>query len=175
VSERELVRRAARGDEAAFLAVWNGHRDSVYRFAAWMTADRSAAEDIAQETFLALLRHPDRFKSEVAPLRTYLLGIARNLCRKRLRQLRPEVDFDADEAVPADSLDHILAAETEAALHSAIAALPVPQREALFLFQFEELALAEVAAIAGMEVNAVKVRLHRARQRLRRQLSWMKT
>lgn len=173
--DEDLVRRSARGDEAAFLAIWSLHRDPVYRFAAWMLSERSAAEDVTQETFLTLIRHPERFAPEAGSLKTYLFAIARNLCRKRMRQMAPECDLDFDGSVEDDALDLMVAAESREALQAAIASLPPPQREALFLFEFEELPLAEVAAVLAIDANAVKARLYRARQRLRRELSWMKT
>lgn len=176
MKDEEIVRRAARGDEVAFLAIWNRHRNEVYRFAAWMVGERPAAEDIAQETFLALLQHPERFDSTAGSLRTYLYAIARNICRKRLRLVRPEEDdLDTEGAVNDDPLAALLHAETGEALRTAIAALPVLQREALFLFEFEELSLAETAAALAVDTSVVKARLHRARQGLRKELSWMRT
>lgn len=170
----DLVRRAASGDEAAFAAIWRRHRDPVYRFAAWMLGERAAAEDVTQEAFLALLRHPERFDAQAASLKTYLFAIARNLCRKHLRRTLPECDLDFDGGAEDGVVERLVAAESAEALRAAIAALPVPQREALFLFEFEELSLAEAAAQLGLDPNAVKARLHRARERLRRELSWMK-
>lgn len=171
-----LLRRAARGDEIAFAALWRRHRDAVYAFAAWMLGDRAAAEDVAQETFLAMLERPARFDAGLGSLRTFLLAIARNLCRKRLRKLGPEEDLDFEgAAAEGDALAELIAAESGEALRTAIAQLPVVQREALFLFAFEELSLAEIAAIAEVDPNTVKQRLWRARQRLRRDLSWMKS
>lgn len=170
-----MVRRAARGDEPAFVEIWNRCRDSVYRSPAWMLGERAAAEDVTQEAFLAPLRHPGRFNSEAGSLERYLLAIARNLCRKRLRSSGPDAAGAVDVAIADSPLDRLAAAQAGHVLRAAVAALPAGQREAVFLFEVEELSLAEMAGITGVDVNAVKQRLHRARQRLRRELSWMKT
>ena len=176
MGEDELVIRAARGDEAAFRTIWHRHRDAVYRFAAWMLREPSAAEDVTQDTFLALLQEPGRYNAQTGSLRTFLFAIARNVCRNKLRKLRPEEDLEFDGQSPgSDSLSSLLAAESDEALRSAIALLPALQREVLFLFEFEELSLVDVATVLQVDPNAVKGRLHRARQRLRKDLSWMKT
>jgi RNA polymerase sigma-70 factor (ECF subfamily) len=175
IAESDLVRRAAKGDESAFLIVCEQHRDEVYRFASWMLTDSSGAEDVTQESFLALLDHPSRFDPVAGSLRTFLLAIARNFCRNRLRKLRPEEDLDVEEASGADLLDRAVQMETSEMVQSAIAALPPLQREVVFLFEYEELPMAEIASLLATDVNTIKGRLYRARQRLRRELLWMKT
>jgi RNA polymerase sigma-70 factor, ECF subfamily len=174
-AESDLVRRAAKGDERAFLIVWEQHRDTIHRFASWMLADSAAAEDITQESFLALLDRPSRFNPAAGSLRTFLLAISRNLCRNRLRKLRPEQDLDSEESSGGDLLDRAIRRETCTLVQSAIAALPPLQREVVFLFEYEELPMAEIASVLATDVSSIKGRLYRARQRLRRELSWMKT
>jgi RNA polymerase sigma-70 factor (ECF subfamily) len=175
-SESELLQKAAAHNEEAFLTIWKRHRDAVYRFAAWMLySERDTAEDVTQQTFLELLQKPEKFKAEEGSLRTYLFAIARNLCRNRLRKIHPDEDLDFEgESAPSDCLDGLIARERVAALQSAIESLPALQREALFLFEYEELSLSEVATILNIDTNTLKARLHRARQRLKRELLWMK-
>jgi RNA polymerase sigma-70 factor (ECF subfamily) len=141
-----------------------------------MIGERAAAEDVTQETFLALLEFPGRFDAGVGTFRTFLYAIARNVCRKRLKKMRPEEDLDFDgEWLGADSFDRVAGLEEEKAVREAVAALPALQREVVFLFEYEDLSLSETAIAAGADVNTVKARLHRARQRLKKDLSWMKT
>jgi RNA polymerase sigma-70 factor (ECF subfamily) len=174
-ADGKLIRRAARGNQAAFEVLWLEHREPVYRFAAWMLDDRDAAEDVTQETFLAVIRAPDRYDSATGSLRTYLFSIARNLSRKRLRQLRPSVDLDVEEqACESDVLLSLISAETSEVVRSAVEALPPLQREVLFLFEYESMSMAEAATVLATDVNIVKQRLWRARQNLKRDLSWMK-
>jgi RNA polymerase sigma-70 factor (ECF subfamily) len=171
--ERQQVIEAARGDEKSFQLLWSGHRDAVYRFACWMLDDRVAAEDVVQDCFIALLEHPARFDPERASLRTFLLGIARNLCRNRWRRLASEVEFDHEETAAEESgtLDGLVSEEENAVLKAAIRALPPLQREAIFLFEYEGLSLEEAAAVAQVNVGTLKSRLHRGRERLKRELA----
>jgi RNA polymerase sigma-70 factor (ECF subfamily) len=173
-AEQELVARAARSDAEAFRRIWTSHRDAVYRFACWMLPDRSAAEDIAQECFLSLLQHPERFQPSRGSLLTFLLAIARNQCRLRWRALEPEVPLEDDEEIQAaESLDPLEAAQSSAIVSAAVGNLPALQREALYLFEYQELSLEQAAAVAHCDIGTFKSRLYRARQRLRRELAWL--
>src|SRR5882724_11721370 len=69
--------------EPEFRAVFHEHKDAVYRFALRMTRSAPAAEDIAQECFLSLLRLPGRYDPARGLMRAFLLGIARNLALKQ--------------------------------------------------------------------------------------------
>lgn len=76
-----------------------------------------------------------------------------------------------ETAAPADVLGEILASERAALVADAVAGLPALQREAIVLFEYEDLSLDEIAAITGVDVGAVKARLHRARESLRKRLA----
>lgn len=78
--------------DADFQRAFDEHKDAVYRFAWRMSSSPAAAEDVTQEAFLALLMHPQRFDPARGSLRSFLLGIARNLTLKRWRA---EHRFDA--------------------------------------------------------------------------------
>jgi len=172
--ERDLVARAARGEMDAFLSVWTSHRDAIHRFCSWMLQDADAAGDVTQECFLALLEHPARFDPARGNLRTFLLSIARNQCRLRWRKPHPEAELNGeivDSTPPA--LDELVASESRTILNAAISTLPPLQREALFLFEYEDLSLEEAAAAAGTDIGTFKSRLYRGRQRLKRELSWL--
>lgn len=173
--EREQVELAARGDVPAFLAIWSAHRDAVYRFAAWMLADPAAAEDVAQECFLVLLQHPRRFDPARASLRIFLLAVARNQCRIRWRGAQREDPLEECEDLPAPeaAAGGFASSQIADVLNAAIARLPPLQREALFLFEYEELSLEDAAAVAGIDIGTLKSRLFRDRQRLKRELRWL--
>ncbi|MGH9834541.1 MAG: RNA polymerase sigma factor, partial [Blastocatellia bacterium] len=115
-----------------------------------------------------------RFKiqDQRASLRTYLCAAARNLVFKRLRRAGAETAIDdfSEQLAAEESqgpLRLLLEAEVSEAVRKAIGELPPLQREALILFEYEELSLAEIAEIAGVDLGTVKSRLYRARQRLR--------
>jgi RNA polymerase sigma factor (sigma-70 family) len=155
--------------EADFAAIFGEHKDSVYRFAWRMTGSASAAEDVAQDCFVALLRSPERYDAGRAPMRAFLIGMARNII---LHRWRAESRWDPldDDAFLAEPLDpgRWEAAELVA---QAVQALPLLQREALILAEYEEMTIAEVARAVDAEVTAVKARLYRARENLRRMLA----
>ena len=101
VGEGDLLRRAGRGDEAAFLTLYERHRTPVFRFACRVLGSAAQAEDVTQECFLSVLRRPEAFQDERASLRTYLYAIARHLSWQHLRRLGQEMTVeDLPEGVP---------------------------------------------------------------------------
>jgi RNA polymerase sigma-70 factor (ECF subfamily) len=121
------------------------------------------------------MQHP-MFDQERGSLRQYLHGILRNLVRQHLRASGREVNWDdnaEDElhfTIPAAPAS-MASAELSAAVQTALSALPPLQREAIVLCEFEELSLHQAAAIVGVDIGALKARLHRAREGLRRRLA----
>ena len=177
-AEAELLLRAGRGDEAAFLLLYERHRTPVFRFACRMLGSAEQAEDVTQECFLSILRRPEAFQAERASLRTYLCAIARHLALKQLRKRGQEtlVDDPPEEAPRGaagerDALSAVIEAEAAEAVRSAVEALPPLQREAVVLFEYQELSLVDIATVCEVDVGTVKSRLHRARERLRRTLT----
>lgn len=157
--------------DADILAAWYAHKDSVYRFA-WRMTSASVAEDVLQEVFLSLIRTPARFDPNRAPLRAFLLAVARNQVRKRWEKERrwDAMDDYTFEAAPMDPL----AGEIADSVGRAVQSLPPLQREAVVLFEYEGLSLEEVARTVDAEVGAVKSRLNRARENLRVMLAPLK-
>jgi len=152
--------------DSEFRSAFNGHSNVVFRFAFRMMGSEQDAEDIAQEAFLALWRRPEGYNADRGELRPYLLGVTRNLVLKKWRALRPTEDLDPESLIwaPVD----LVQMERQQAVAMAVGQLPVLQREALVLAEYEDLSLEQIAVIAGADVAAVKSRLHRARQNLRR-------
>lgn len=179
-AEAELLLRAGRGDEAAFLLLYERHRTPVFRFTCRMLGSPQQAEDVTQECFLQVLRRPDAFRPERASLRTYLCAIARHLVLKHLRKRGQEtvVDDPPEEAAEGgptpggrDPLSTVIETEAAEAVRAAVLALPPLQREAVVLFEYQEMSLADIATACEVDVGTVKSRLHRARERLRRSLA----
>lgn len=170
-----LLEMAEAGDPAAFLQIYERHRGPVFRFSYRLSGTVETAEDITHDCFLSLIKKPGNFVAGRASLRTYLLSAARNLWLKQLRTSGRELaldEFDDDRFVePArQPLRRILDDELSLKVKEAVSALPPLQREALVLFEYEGLALNEIAGLVGTDIGAVKARLHRARQRLRNTL-----
>lgn len=173
VDDLDLLARANLGDEAAFCALYERHRLAIYRFAVRLLGDPAAAEDVTHDCFLSLLKKPCGFDARRASLRTYLYGAARNLAMKRFRRSESEAALDELTNEPraageeSEPLVRMLNEELSSVVQRAVGQLPPQQREALVLFEFEEVSLAEIAEIVGADVGAVKARLWRARARLR--------
>ena len=179
-AEADLLRKAGQGDEGAFLEIYERHRTPVFRFAARMLGSTTLAEDVTQECFLSVIRKPEMYRPEGASLRTYLCAAARHLALRDLRRRGVEVAADAIPDDPPgppgaeEPLQRLIDEEAGEAVRRAVEALPPLQKEALVLFEYEEMDLAEIATVAGCDVGTVKSRLHRARERLRRTLApWL--
>ncbi|HTM19349.1 MAG TPA: sigma-70 family RNA polymerase sigma factor [Kofleriaceae bacterium] len=168
--EGELIAAARAGERAAIDELLARYQPAIYRFGLRMCGDEESAREVLQETMLAAFRNLPGFRGE-ASLSTWLYQIARSFCIKERRGARPTVALDeqiADPAPPPDRQAH--AREIGAAMAEAIAALPAEQREVLVLRDVEGLSAEEAARVVGIEVGALKSRLHRARMTLRETL-----
>jgi RNA polymerase sigma-70 factor (ECF subfamily) len=171
-----LLEKAGDGDQAAFLELYDRYREPIFRFAYRLLGSVEISEDVTHDCFLSLIRKPENYRPERASLKTYLYAAARNLALKHFRSQGRETGMDeiAEEPQEAPSrgpLRRLLDEELATQVREAIFGLPQLQREALILFEYEGLCLSEVAEIAGTDVGAVKARLYRAREGLRRILS----
>ncbi len=174
-TDGRLLERAGGGDQTAFLELYERHREPIFRFAYRLLGSVELAEDITHDCFLSLIRKPENFDPARGQLRTYLFAAARNLAMKHFRNLGRESALDELSESPAgpakeEPLRQLLDGELSAKVRDAVSNLPPLQREALVLFEFEGLALNEIAEIVGTDVGAVKARLFRARERLRNSL-----
>ena len=170
-----LLEKAGAGDPAAFINLYERHRAAIFRFSYRLSGSVEAAEDITHDCFLGLIKKPENFRPERASLRTYLFSAARNLWLKQLRDLGRESALDEYVenqfiAGGKEPLGRLLDDELSAKVQEAVFSLPPLQREALVLFEYEGLALNEIASMVGTDIGAVKSRLHRARERLRNRL-----
>jgi RNA polymerase sigma-70 factor (ECF subfamily) len=159
-----------RGSQA-FLAQLEQHRTSLFRLAYAWSHDRALADDLAQEALVKGLQHAEQLR-DPERLRSWLFGILANCWRDHLRALRPNVDIDSldEECLPVCQETPDLAygrAQTVALIRSAIAHLPVGQRQVVTLVDLEELTYAEVALILAIPIGTVMSRLCRARRALR--------
>ncbi|MCA1579378.1 MAG: RNA polymerase sigma factor [Acidobacteria bacterium] len=171
-TDEVLLKRAGEGDEAAFLELYDRHRQPIFRFAYRLLGEVDIAEDVTHDCFLSLIRKPENFRPERASLRTYLFAAARNLALKHFRSTGRETGLDEMTQEPELSPRHqplrkLLDEELAAEVRRAIFSLAPLQREALVLFEYEGLNLREIAEITGADVGAVKGRLFRARERLK--------
>ena len=175
MSDELLLESAKRGDQAAFLELYERHRNGVFGFAYRLLGSFETAEDITHDCFLSLIRRPGGFEPSRGGLRTYLYAAARNLSLKHFRSSSregalEELSVEPPMPVREQPLHRLLDEELSERVKEAVVSLPPLQREALVLFEYEGLALNEIAEVVGSDVGAVKARLHRARERLRNTL-----
>jgi RNA polymerase sigma-70 factor (ECF subfamily) len=172
-TDEVLLQKAGEGDQAAFLDLYDRYREPIFRFAYRLLGSVEVAEDVTHDCFLSLIRKPENFRPERASLKTYLYAAARNLAMKHFRNQGRETGLDEVSEEPKDSpkrgpLRRLLDEELATQVREAVFSLPPLQREALILFEYEGLSLNEIAEIAGTDVGAIKARLYRAREGLRR-------
>jgi RNA polymerase sigma-70 factor (ECF subfamily) len=182
--EAKMIASILAGDTQLYHELIRPYERSVYMMALSYVKNEADAEDVAQEAFLKAFHHLSSFRAE-ARFSTWLVGIALNEARSRLRRaglLRMESIDDTPEEgghispailrdwreVPSEALER---KEVRQMLQKAITNLPEKYREVFLLRDVEEMNIVETAAALSITVGNVKVRLHRARLMLQKQLT----
>lgn len=179
--ESVLLTHLQQGDEGAYELLVRRYGAQLLAVARRLLRNEEDARDAVQETFISAFRALPRFRAD-AKLSTWLHRIVTNAALMRLRSAsrRPEVslepllpifDEEGQHAEPVESLTitaetALQSKETRALVRACIEQLPTQYRAVVILRDLEELDTAETAAILGITENAVKIRLHRARQAL---------
>jgi RNA polymerase sigma-70 factor, ECF subfamily len=172
-----LVARLASGDAAALDAIYRTESGPVYRYALALCGNAEWAADATQDAFVALATRPQAFDPARGTLGAYLAGVARHRLAAHWRSARSEQalidDLDSDE--PGDNAvdEHspspeqlLVRAQGQADFWAALRQVPAAFREALVLVDLQERPYAEAAQIAGIELNTLRTRVHRARSKL---------
>jgi RNA polymerase sigma-70 factor (ECF subfamily) len=183
--EAECIRRVIAGERQLFHDLIRPCERSIYLLLLSVLKNEAEAEDAAQETAIKVFLNLHLFRGD-ALFRTWVLSIARNEALGRLRKqgIRREESIDAatdDQTgdytpailtswreVPSEALEQ---KELGAILRTAIEGLPEIYRNIVVLRDIEEMSIRETAAVLGISEGAVKVRLHRARAMLQRELA----
>jgi len=182
--EEALLTGLRAGDRHACACLLKRFAPHVYAVALRMTGDPDEAEDVLQETFISACKHVQEFEGRSA-LGTWLHRIATNAALMRLRRHTPDVvSLDQPiaslegEDMPREIADwtfypagHALDGETRQVIEQAIAQLPDTLRTVFVLREIEGQSTEETAEMLGIGLSATKVRLHRARLRLRELLT----
>jgi len=150
------------GSQAAFEALFERYREPVWRFFRRRTPDAGIAQELAQDTFVALLEGARRYKAK-GMFRSYLFGVAYNvLLADRRKQSRRRTDvLDVEPPSPAGNRDEVIW------LRDALATIDENDREILMLREYEELSYQEIADVRGIPLNTVRSQLFRARMALK--------
>lgn len=190
-----LMREVVAGSHVALAALYDRHADAVFASSCRLTSDRGIAEEVVQETFMALWNRAETYDPSIGSLAAWLHTIARNRTVDRLRAAarRPTlIPLSAaasvgGDAADADSLDRLLASgsmvansaptpspesaavlgELRTALQAAVAAMPDDERTVITLAYGDGLSQSEIAERLGWPLGTVKTRTRRALARLR--------
>jgi RNA polymerase sigma-70 factor (ECF subfamily) len=170
----DLLRLARAGDQEAFSQIYRERSDAVYRFALHMSGNPAVAEEVLQETFLALIRDSGGFDPKRGSLASYIFGIARNRVRKYVALDREFSEPDQDTPGETDLLANLTRRETIDLVRQAVLNLPGVYREAVVLCELQELSYEDASEILGCPIGTVRSRLHRGRAMLLAKLKAMK-
>jgi RNA polymerase sigma-70 factor (ECF subfamily) len=177
--DRDLLEKAQAGDSSAIDELLARHERRVFRFGLRMCGNEEDARDVLQETLLSAFRNLHDFRGD-AQLSTWLYQIARSYCLRSRRRGAGEPAtterLDDPEAATIASPEASPDARAQARqigsmLQAAILSLPESHREVLVLRDVEGLSAEEAARVVGIEVGALKSRLHRARMDVRERLA----
>jgi RNA polymerase sigma-70 factor, ECF subfamily len=162
ISDETLMLEFQGGSRAAFEELFARYRGPLYRYFRRRLWSDERAEDLTQETFLAVIRAATRYEPR-ALVRTYLYGIAMNLLaaerRQRFRNSPP--GQPSAEATTNDSPDAAMW------VRQALEKLDESEREILMLREYEQLSYSDIADLLKLPVNTVRSRLFRARMAMR--------
>jgi len=162
-SDEQLMVAFSQGATDAFAELFLRYKQPMYGFFRRRVADAALAEELTQETFLAVLRAASHYKPS-ATFRTYLYAIGLNILRTYRRKAAFRAMFSGnkdDDPVVRNTLDE------EIVLRDAVGRLERVDREILLLREFEQLSYAEIAEVLHLPLNTVRSRLFRARMALR--------
>ena len=167
-----LIDQILQGDRQAYAQVVARYQDGIFAFLWRMGLRRAVIEELAQETFVRAWTHLGDFEPARSAFSTWLFAIGRNLALNEIGRAGHRLEVASEGDVEIAACDDTPAAALEskrsrARIHAALGRLAPAQRSVLALSYLSELSIAEVAAIEGIGVGAVKVRLHRARRAMR--------
>jgi len=182
--EAQMIAAILAGDRELYHKLIQPYELSVYRMAMSFVKNETEAEDVAQEAFLKAFRNLSGFRGE-SKFSTWLISITLNEARRRLRRQStvrmesldepPEKGGKVSPAllrdwreIPSEALER---REVRALLQSAIEHLAPIYREVLVMRDIEELSIEETAGTLAISISSVKVRLHRARIMLQKELA----
>ena len=174
LSDGVVVRRVLQGDAELYRVLVERYRGQFGRYAVGMLGDRDSAADAMQEALiraydsLDTCRNPDRFGA-------WFFRILTNQCHNALARRRPTAELDSVDPPGDDRADRPLErAELAQAIERALQGLTAEQREAFVMKQVDARTYEEMAELLGVGVDALKMRVHRARDALRTSLGGLR-
>ena len=180
-TDEELMQAVQAGDVRAFEQLYARYTDLVFSTALRVLADPQLAEDAAQDVFLRLWRHPERYDATRGKFISWLLSVVRNRAvdeiRTRVRRQKREVantdNFGEDDPNAGQMDDPLIQAQLawdRRAVRGALATIPPEQRLAIELAYFGGLTQQEISVKLGEPLGTIKTRMRLGMQKLRRAL-----
>lgn len=174
LNDNEIISQVLRGDHQAYAGLVNRYQNYVFTLTLRMIKNREDAEEVAQDVFIKAYKYLADFRG-ASKFSTWLYTIVNNTCITFLRKKKLDIQSLDNENLfaRADNMDSGSRADTveqkskQAMVNEAIALLNPDDAQIITLFYKAEQSLEETAQVLGIEVNAAKVRLHRARARLK--------
>src|SRR5437868_11795924 len=176
LSDQELMAIVQAGDFSPASEIYDLYISLNYNIAYRFFRNSEAAEDATQEVFVQMLKHANQFHGD-AKLSTWLFSITANWCRDYLRKADNKAKEGEDVLVtlpaPAENSPerNLEQRENELRIQKALSALTPEQREAILLSRYQGLSYAEIAQISGCSEGAVKTRVFRAMETLKKTLT----
>jgi len=177
LNDNEIISKVLAGDHPAYAGLVNRYQNYVFTLALRMVRNREDAEEVAQDVFIKAYKYLADFRG-ASKFTTWLYTIVNNTCISFLRKKKLNMYSLDNEQVfaVADNQDSGMRANQVeqksklAMVHEAIGLLSPDDAQIITLFYKAEQSLEETAQVLGIEVNAAKVRLHRARTRLKEKM-----
>lgn len=170
MEEAELIVRAQQGDKEAYIDLIRIHQQTVEKFAFQCGVHSNDLADVSQEVFVKLYRFLHKFKQDRFTTWLYkiTLNATRDYYRKEQRELAKEDKLNAQrQTIFLSAEDDVLLFEEDKLLHNAIQALDEKYRYPIVLYYFHELKYEEIAEVLNISLSTVKVRLLRAKEKLK--------
>ncbi len=178
--DAELLQTMQEGGEDAFLALYRRWQAPIFRFALRMLGSRTAAEDVTQEVFMAVIRDSRGYRSSRGSFGSWLYGIARHLILRTIERERAspappdaaegQARIEGLRSPQGDPHDESVRRQRTERLRKAVLSLPVHYREVVVLCELHEMDYAEAAKSLGCSIGTIRSRLHRARSILAERL-----
>ena len=175
------MRRLREGDDLALNEIMDRWQRRLTSYLLRAIGNETVAVDLAQETFVRVYQSREKYQPK-GEFSTWLFAIATNLLRQHFRWLKrhPTVSMDSVEPgcddpplsahLPAEDSNNVERDERARIVKDAVTALPPELREAVLLFEYEDLSHEQISKLAGCSKKAVETRLYRARALLREKL-----
>jgi RNA polymerase sigma-70 factor (ECF subfamily) len=178
-SDAELLRAALAGEEQAFLLLYEKLKGGIFRYAVYMTGSITAAEEVTQEVFMALLKEGGAYREDRGDVGAFVFGFARNFVR-RARRERAYEPLPDDDAIQRMAAGLVIEPETlqrkmirnEAAeqVRAAVRSLPERYAQVIVLCDLCEFSYVEAASRLGCAIGTIRSRLNRAHNLLAKKL-----